>query len=89
MTTLAFTPILSLEAVLSANYMYEKRMTNDSVGNILYVGFNQTPNALTSSNTWYILKMGYDGNGFLNRVQLPDAGIGFNYIFDDVASYFS
>jgi predicted carbohydrate-binding protein with CBM5 and CBM33 domain len=89
MTVLGFSGILALEAVLSSNYMYEKRLINDSNGNLLYVGFNQTANALTASNTWYILKMSYDGNGFLNRVQLPDLGIGFNYIFDDIASYFS
>lgn len=89
MTSLAFTPILSMEAVLSSNYLYEKRMINDAGGNILYVAFNQTPNAATSANTWFILKMLYDSNGFLNRVQLPDAGFGFNYIFDDIATYFS
>lgn len=81
--------IQSLEAVLSSNYMYEKRLTNDEDGKTLFVGFNITPNAPTSGTGWFVLKFGYDENGFLNRVQLPDNGIGFLYIYDDIESYFS
>ena len=85
----AFTGLLSIAEVLSDEDLYEVRTINNSNGQVLYVGKSITPNADTSVAQWYIKKLLYDGNGFLNRVQLPDDGIGFLYIWDDVASYFS
>lgn len=88
-----FGQILSLEAVISNSYMYEKRLILDETdGKTLYVAFNQTPNASTASNTWFILKFLYEvigGDNFLNRIQLPDNGIGFIYNVDDIETYFS
>ena len=82
----AFTGLLSIAEVLSDEDLYEVRTINNSNGQVLYVGKSITPNADTSVAQWYINKLLYDGNGFLNRVQLPDDGIGFLYIWDDVAS---
>jgi len=85
----SFTNFLAVSEVLNDEDLYEVRTENDSSGKVLYVGKNITPNAATSASSWYIKKLGYDGNGFLNRVQLPDNGIGFLYTWDNRASYFS
>lgn len=88
MTTNNFTNFLALEAVLSQGDLYEQRMQNASNGQILYLGKNITPNALTSDPTWFIKAFTYDSNGFINRVQLPLNGPGFFYVWDNVATYF-
>ena len=85
----AFTNLLSLSEVLQDEDLYEIRLENNNSGSVLYVGKNITPNAPTSEASWYIKKLSYDGNGFVNRVQLPDDGIGFKYAWDDRASIFS
>lgn len=79
----------ALSDVLNDEDLYELRTENDSAGRVLYVGKNLTPNASTTDESWYIKKLGYDSNGFLNRVQLPDNGIGFTYCWDCRATYFS
>lgn len=68
---------------------FEKRIENNAGGSILYVGWSPTPNAPTSGASWMIVKMGYDGNGYLDRVQMPDDGVKFGYIWDNNSSYFS
>ena len=75
--------------MLNDEDLYETRVENDATGKILYVGKSITPNAATDERIWYIKKLLYDGFGFLNRVQLPDDGIGFLYAWDDRATYFS
>lgn len=87
--TNSFTGLLALSEVLQDEDLYEVRLENNSTGSVLYVGKNITPNASTSDKTWYIKKLSYDGNGFVDRVQLPDDGIGFKYSWDDRGTYFS
>lgn len=68
---------------------FEVRVENDANGNPLYVGRSPIINAATSATVWYITKLHYDGNNFLNRVQIPDSGRSFMYAWDSRASYFS
>lgn len=68
---------------------FETRLENDASGNPLYVGYTNKVRAATSDSVWFIVKMGYDGNGFLDRKQLPDNGTKFTYSWDDRATYFS
>ncbi len=89
MTVNSFSGLLALAQVLDNEDLYETRTTNNDTGQILYVGKNITPNASTAAPTWFIKKISYDGNGFLNRVQLPDNGAGFYYVWDNVSDYFS
>ena len=84
----SWTNFLALTDVLDGNDLYEMRMINDSGGKVLYIGKNKTPNAATSDPTWYIKKISYDTNGFINYVQLPVNGPGFLYIWDDYSTYF-
>ena len=74
---------------IGTDAFYEIRVENDALGNPLYVGYNPTPNAPTSDETWFIIKPQYDGNGFVNRVQQPDDGPTFTYSYDDRATLFS
>lgn len=69
--------------------LYEKRMINDTDGKILYLAISPIAKADTSLPIWDVRKMEYDGNGFLSWYRLPDNGIGFKYVFDDIATYFS
>lgn len=84
-----FNNFLALNDVVQDNDMYERRMINDSTGNILYLAITTIPNAATNARVFLVRKFLYDGNGFVNRVQLPDNGIGFTYSFDDITTYFS
>jgi len=68
---------------------FEVRIENDSAGNPLYVGRSPVINASTANRVWFITKLYYDGNGFLNRVQMPDDGRSFTYAWDDRATYYS
>jgi hypothetical protein len=85
----SFSNLLALSEVLQDEDLYEIRLENDNGGSVLYVGKNITPNADTAAPTWYIKKLSYDGNGFVDRVQLPDDGIGFKYAWDDRTNIFS
>lgn len=85
----AFTNFLAISEVLQDEDLYEVRTENDAQGNVLYVGRSTMPNADEAEGIWYIKKLSYDGNGFLNRVQLPVDGPNFTYIWDDRATYFS
>lgn len=84
----AYTNFIAVEAVIADEDLFEVRADNLSNGQIQYVGKSITPNADTSLPIWYIKKIQYDGNGFLNYIQLPVNGIGFLYVWDDRASYF-
>jgi len=88
-TNNAFTAFLALESVLGASGQLERRMENDSNGKILYIGSSITPNGDVTEPIWMITKFEYDGNGFINRCQLPDNGNGFIYVWDNRATYFS
>jgi hypothetical protein len=68
---------------------FEVRIENDSAGNPLYIGRSPIANANTALNVWFITKLYYDANVFLNRVQQPDNGSAFIYAWDDRATYFS
>ncbi len=83
-----FSNFQAMTEVLNDEDLYEIRTVNNATGQVLYVGKNVMPNAPTSDPTWYVKKLGYDVNGYLNRVQLPVNGLGFLYIWDDVATYF-
>jgi hypothetical protein len=85
----SFTGLLALAEVLSNEDLFEIRTENSDLGQIVYLGKNQTENASTAEFSWFIKKFLYDTNGFLARVQLPDSGIGFLYSWDLRATYFS
>lgn len=88
MTVNSYTNFLSLSNVLETNSLLETRLENDSSGNVLYIGYATTPGALTSASVWYIRKLSYDGNGFVDYIQLPSNGYGFLYSWDNRATYF-
>ena len=73
---------------MQPNQLLEMRLENSSGGSPLYIGLTPNANALTSDPVWYVLKLGYDVNGFLDYQQLPDNGRGFTYIWDSRATYF-
>ena len=85
----SFTGFLALTNVLQQQSLLETRIENNVSGQPIYIAYSITPNADTAARVWYILKMSYDGGGFLSRVQKPDNGDGFLYIYDDRATYFS
>jgi hypothetical protein len=85
----SWTNFLALQAVLNTDDLYETRMINDSNGNVLYIGMAQGPGADTSLPIWYVFKLNYDGNGYINYKQLPNDGKKFGYIWDNVTTYFS
>lgn len=85
----SWTNFLAVSEVLDTNDLYETRMENTSDGKILYVGYSNIPNAPTDEKVWFIFKCYYDGNGYMNRKQLPDNGATFIYAWDDRASIFS
>jgi len=89
MTANRFTNFLAYQGILALDDGYEKRFVVDDSGNILYTAKCLTPNASTADNIWSVLKIHYDINGFIDRVQLPDDGEGFLYNFDDIVTYFS
>lgn len=84
----SFSGLLALSSVIDPNSMLEKRMINSSSGQIQYLGWTPLANASTSTAVWMIVKLSYDSNGFLNYYQLPNAGNGFIYIWNNYASYF-
>ncbi len=84
----AFTNFLSVAEVLQDDDLYETRLENTVDGQILYIGKAITPNADTAAKVWYIKKLSYDSNGFVNHIQLPVDGPSFTYSWDDRATYF-
>lgn len=87
--TNVFDQINNLASTLGTNDFYEQRLDNDSAGRPLYVGFSAIPNESVDNTTWFIRKLSYDNNGFINRVQIPDAGASFTYSWTNRATYFS
>ena len=84
-----FTNLLAFAQVLGNEDLYEIRTENSGSGQILYIGKCQSPGGDTAEPIWFIKKLYYDGMNFLNRVQLPDDGLGFKYAWDDRATYFT
>ncbi len=80
--------LLALEPILGGIAQLEKRMINNLSGQVQYIGYALTPNADTSLAIWYIVKLSYDVNGFLDYYQLPVNGVIFGYIWDDYSTYF-
>lgn len=70
------------------NYM-NLRMENDVNGNPVYVGYSTKGDGGTAAAIWFIVKITYDANQSPTRQQLPNAGVSFDYIWDDRATYFS
>jgi hypothetical protein len=85
----SWTNFLALTEVLDIDDLYETRMENDSSGKILYVGMSQQPKAPTDQPIWFLIKLNYDGNGYLNYKQLPTDGAGFLYAWDDRSDAFN
>ena len=83
-----FSNILSMEAVISSTFLYEKRMDYDESNNLIYIGFNVTPDADPDDATWYVLKFEYTGNNTV-RARLPNGGPLFIYSWTDRATYFA
>ena len=77
-----------LDGTFDTLTIFEKRIENDGSGNPIYIGYNKSANALTSSASWLIFKLSYSG-GYVIRYQLPDSGARFKYTWDDRASSFS
>jgi hypothetical protein len=88
MTLNSYTNLLSLAQVLDNQVLYETRLINNDTGQALYIGLCATPSGSTSELIWYVRKLTYDDNGFLNYVQLPNSGVGFIYSWDLVTTYF-
>lgn len=84
-----WTNALAFGSTMPVQQIYETRMENDVDGKILYMGMTITPNGATDEAIWYIVKMYYDINGFIDRVQKPDNDLGLKYVWDDRATYFS
>ncbi len=84
-----FDQINNLASTLGTTDFYEQRLDNDSAGRPMYVGFSPKPNANVDNQIWFIRKLSYDNNNFINRVQIPDNGAGFIYSWTSRASYFS
>ncbi len=84
-----WTNLLALSEVLDVDDLYETRMENDDDGNILYVGMSMQPRADVDAPIWYIIKLEYDVNGFLNYKQLPVDGPGFTYVWTLRDTYFT
>lgn len=76
-----------LENFASSELFLEKRMEYDG-DNMIYVGYSRIPNASVDSESWYIVKLTYDGDN-VTRYQLPDTGPSFSYVWDDRATLFS
>jgi hypothetical protein len=89
MTTNVFTGVNNLQNTIGPDNYFESRVENDSEGNPLYIAWSPIPNAGESDEVWYIKKLFYDINGFVERVQLPDDGAKFTYAWTDRATYFS
>ena len=85
----SWTNFLAVSEVLDLDNLYETRIENDSSGKILYVGLSQQPSAPTDQAIWFIFKLSYDGNGYLDYKQLPVNGASFTYVWDDRGTYFS
>ena len=83
-----WTNLLALSEVLDVDDLYETRIENDDTGKVLYVGLTMQPNGDVNAKIWYIVKLSYDINGFLNYKQLPVDGPGFTYSWTDRDSYF-
>lgn len=56
--------------------------------NPIYIGWTKTPNAATSQESFFIVKLTYSGDN-PTRIQLPDDGAQFKYAWDDRASLFA
>lgn len=84
----AYQGFLALTPVLPNIDMLETRLENNVSGQVIFVGKTLTANADTSKNIWWIRKFSYDVNGFIEYIQLPNAGDGFLYSWDDRDSYF-
>lgn len=86
-------PISSILAIggqtIGNDNFYEVRIENDASGNPLYVGRSPIANADPALSVWFITKMEYDVNSFLDHMQQPDNGSGFIYAWNDRATYFS
>lgn len=83
-----FTNFLAVADVLSDEDLYEVRLENNNIGQVLYVGKTIIQNALTSDFVWYIKAFQYDGNGFISRIMLPNNGPSFTYSWDLRSTYF-
>lgn len=84
----AFTNFLAVAEVLQDEDLYETRLENTVDGQILYVGKSIKPGSDVSLPIWYIKKLSYDSNGFVNYIQLPVDGPNFTYSWNDRATYF-
>lgn len=76
-------------AVMPLNNLLETRIENDAGGKPLYVGYTAIPNGDPALSIFAITKVEYDGNGFISRVRLTDAGGGMFYSWNARATYFS
>lgn len=66
----------------------EIRREFDGSNNVIYEGYNTTPNASVDAPTWFIKKFTYAGTN-QERQQLPDQGLQWKYTWTARASYFS
>ena len=83
-----FQRITEFAEILGLEDLMEGRFENDGDGNPIYIAFSPYPNADPAEPVWFIRKVYYVvGNAV--RMQLPDRGIEFTYIWNDRASYFS
>ena len=86
--TNVFSPVERVQNTLGADDFFESRFENDGNDNPIYAAWSPVPNANTADGVWYVKKIIYDGQAIV-RVQLPDEGVKFSYVWDDRASLFS
>lgn len=83
-----FDNLEQLSGVLGIEDLLEGRFENDGNDNPIYVGYSPFVNADPSEAVWFIRQIIYEGTAIV-RTRLPDDGIGFIYVWDDRASYFT
>lgn len=84
-----FSDISRLPVIEEVENILEIRYENDAMGNPIYIGYTQIPNASEDYDGWYIVALEYDGSDFLVRRRMPDQGLGFKYMWSQRATYFS
>lgn len=67
--------------------LFETRIENNANGDPIYIGYSPLPAADTAEAVWLIIKLHYDGNNNITRVEQLENRI-FGYVWDDRASYF-
>lgn len=83
-----FSAVEQFSEILGVQNLLEARFENDANNNPIYIGYSPIPNADPSLPVWFILKVEYVDQG-ITRKRLPDDGVKFSYVWNDMSTYFS